>query len=156
MKKALYLLYLLIPLAIALSLRLYPTLITGMPFSTDGWPIIRNTELLIKNTPIALNSNIFDGYNNFMPANSIFSAILSQVTSIAPINAMALGMPIVGALAIPIFYVLVNRITKNSKVSLHSINPARNRLPIYNVLRRSNKRNIRKPNLHAVNPDIPT
>ena len=115
MKKALYVL---IPLLIALSLRLYPTLITGMPFSTDGWPIIRNTELIIKNTPIPLNSKIFDGYNNFMPANSLFGAILSEVTSIAPTNTMALGIPIVGALAIPIFYVLVNKITKNSKISL--------------------------------------
>ena len=42
MKKALYIL---IPLLIAVILRLYPTLITGMPFSTDGWPIIRNTQL---------------------------------------------------------------------------------------------------------------
>ena len=115
MKKALYIL---IPLLIAVILRLYPTLITGMPFSTDGWPIIRNTQLLMSNTPIPLNSHIFDGYNNYMPANSIFSAILSEVTGAAPLNSMAIGIPIVGALAIPIFYVLVNRLTKNSKISL--------------------------------------
>jgi hypothetical protein len=117
-KKLFWLLYVLVPLAVALGLRLYPTLTTGMPFSTDGWPIIRNTELIIKNTPVPLNSNIFDGYDNFMPASSLFSAILSEVTGVAPMNVTALAMPIVGALAIPIFYVLVNRITRNASVSL--------------------------------------
>ncbi len=111
-------LYILIPLLIGLGLRLYPTLITGMPFSTDGWPIIRNTELLIENTPVPLNSQIFDGYNNFMPANSLFAAILSQVTNIPPIQILALGMPLVGALSIPVFYVLAFKITKVSSVSL--------------------------------------
>ncbi len=115
MKKALYIL---IPLLIAVALRLYPTLTTGMPFSTDGWPIIRNVELLLRNTPVPLNNAIFDGYNSFMPANGIFGALLSQVTNLPAITVMAFGMPIVGALAIPIFYVLTNRITRNAKVSL--------------------------------------
>lgn len=115
MKKAFYILA---PLLVALTLRLYPTLITGMPFSTDGWPLIRNTQLLMQNTPIPLNNKIFDNYNNYMPANSIFTAVLSEVTSITPISTMALGMPIVGTLAIPIFYVLANKITKKSKISL--------------------------------------
>lgn len=115
MKKALYIL---IPLLIAVTLRLYPTLTTGMPFSTDGWPIIKNVELLLRNTPVPLDNALFDGYNSFMPANSIFGAVLSQVTNLPAITVMALGMPIAGALAIPIFYVLTNRITKNAKVSL--------------------------------------
>jgi len=118
MKKAFIPLFILVPLLIALCLRLYPTIITGMPFSTDGWPIIKNTQLLLSHTPVPLSSKIFDGYDNYMPANSLFAAILSEVTSIAPINIMALGIPIVGALAIPIFYVLVNKVTRNSKISL--------------------------------------
>jgi hypothetical protein len=118
MKKAFVPLFVLAPLLIALCLRLYPTIITGMPFSTDGWPIIRNTQLLLSHTPVPLNSKMFDGYNNYMPANSIFSAILSEVIGVVPIKTMALGIPIVGALAVPIFYVLVNRVTKNSKISL--------------------------------------
>lgn len=111
-------LYVLILLLIALSLRLYPTLISGMPFSTDGWPIIRNTELLMHNTPIPLNSNIFDGYNDFWPANSLFGAILSQITNLPPIYTMALGIPIVAALTIPIFYLLTQKITENKKIAL--------------------------------------
>ena len=115
MKKALYIL---IPLLIALTLRLYPTLISGMPFSTDAWPLIRNTELLIQNTPIPLNSNIFDGYNNFWPAIQLFGAILSIITTLPAITSMALGIPIAAALTIPIFYLLVKKITQNNSISL--------------------------------------
>jgi hypothetical protein len=110
--------YLLIVLFIALAVRLYPTAISGMPFSTDAWPLIRNTELLIQNTPIPLNSNLFDGYNNFWPANQLFGAVLSKITSLPPITAMALGIPIVAALTIPLFYLLVRKLTQNNKVSL--------------------------------------
>ena len=115
MKQALYIL---IVLLIALTVRLYPTLISGMPFSTDAWPLIRNTELLIQNTPIPLNSNIFDGYNNFWPASLLFGAILSQITTLPTITAMALGIPIAAALTIPIFYLLVKKITQNNTISL--------------------------------------
>jgi hypothetical protein len=105
---------------IAIVLRLYPTLISGMPFSTDSWPLIRNTELLIQNTPIPLNSSIFDGYNNFWPAIQIFSAALSNITSLPPITAMALGIPLVASLAIPLFYLLVKKITGNNRIALAS------------------------------------
>jgi hypothetical protein len=115
MKKALYIL---IPLCIALALRLYPTLISGMPFSTDAWPLIRNTEQLIQNTPVLLNNHIFDGYNNFWPASQLFGAILSQITNLPVITAMALGIPIAAALTIPIFYLLVKKLTQNNKISL--------------------------------------
>ena len=115
MKKTLYIL---IAVLIALAIRLYPTLISGMPFSTDAWPLIRNTELLIQNTPVPLNSNIFDGYNNFWPASQLFGAILSQITNLPAITAMALGIPIAAALTIPIFYLLVKKLTQNNKISL--------------------------------------
>ena len=115
MKKALYIL---IPLFIALALRLYPTVISGMPFSTDAWPLIRNTNLLIQNTPIPLNSKIFDGYNKFWPASSLFAAILSLVINLPPITTMAFGIPIAAALTIPLFYFIVKKITQNSKISL--------------------------------------
>ena len=115
MKKAILIL---IPLLIALTLRLYPILISGMPFSTDAWPLIRNTELLIQNTPIPITSNIFDGYNNFWPASQLFGVILSQITALPAITAMAFGIPIAATLTIPIFYLLVKKITQNKTISL--------------------------------------
>jgi len=112
-------LYVIIPLIIALALRLYPTLISGLPYSTDAWAPIRNTELIIEHTPIHLGDDeIFDGYNNYWPANSIFGAVLSQVTSLKPMDVMALAHPLAGALTILIFYVLVFKICKDYKIAL--------------------------------------
>ncbi len=115
MKRALPIL---IPLIIALALGLYPTLISGMPFSTDGWPLIRNAELIIHNTPVALNSNIFDNYNNFWPAISLFGAALSQITNLSPIYTMAIGIPLAAAFTLPLFYLIVKKITENKKTAL--------------------------------------
>jgi hypothetical protein len=116
MKKASLCLFII--LLFALTLRLYPTLISNMPFSTDAWPLIRNTELIIQNTPIPLNNALFDAYNNFWPAIQLFGAALSQITNLPPIIAMAIGIPIAAALAIPIFYVLVKKLTENTTVAL--------------------------------------
>ncbi|MCW4018897.1 MAG: hypothetical protein NWF00_09515 [Candidatus Bathyarchaeota archaeon] len=106
MKKAVYLLLLLL---LAVGLRLYPAVISGMPFSTDAWSPIRNTELLIQNTPVPLNDAVFDGYNNFWPANSLFGAVISQVTGLPPIEVMPLFFPIIGATAVLILFAIVKR-----------------------------------------------
>jgi hypothetical protein len=106
-------------LALAIIIRLYPTAISGLPFSTDGWGCIRNTELLIQQTPVSLgNSSLFDGYNNYWPANSLFGAVFSEVTGLKAIDAMAIGIPLVGALTIPLFYILVRKITEKNEISL--------------------------------------
>lgn len=101
---------------VALALRLYPYAISGMPFSTDAWPLIRNAELLVEHTPIALNDKIFDGYNNFWPASSLFGAVVSETTGLSPVEAMALFLPVTGALTILIFYALVKRLF-NAEIS---------------------------------------
>ena len=117
MKKTPYL-ALFIVLLLAIAIRLYPTVISGNPFSTDAWPLIRNTEILLQNSPVPLNSGIFDGYNNYWPLISLFGAVSSLVTSLPPITAMAIGIPIAAALTIPIFYLLVKKITHNNNISL--------------------------------------
>jgi hypothetical protein len=101
-----------------MALRLYPTLLTGMPFSTDAWPLIRNTELLMENTPIPLTSALFDGYNNYMPAVSIFGVAISELTDSSALSIMAIAVPIVAALTIPIYFVLVKKITQNTAIAL--------------------------------------
>lgn len=113
-------LYVLIPIIIliAIAIRLYPTLISGMPFSTDAWPLIKNTEILVNNSPIPLSSTLFDNYNSFWPTISTFGAILTEVTGTSTISAMAIGVPLASALAIPIFYSLVKKITQNSKIAI--------------------------------------
>jgi asparagine N-glycosylation enzyme membrane subunit Stt3 len=97
-------------LLIALILRLYPYLVTGLPFAIDAWAPIRNTELILEHTPINLDDEIFDGYNNYWPANSLFGAIVSEITSLPPIQAMAIFLPVTGATTILIFYALIKKI----------------------------------------------
>jgi len=111
-------LYLFIILAFAITLRLYPTIISDMPFSTDAWPLIRNAELIIQNTPVPLNSALFDAYNNFWPASQLFGTTLSQIIGSPPITAMAYGIPIASAFAVLIFYFLVKKMTENKTIAL--------------------------------------
>jgi len=108
--------YVFILLLVAVAIRLYPYLVSGLPFSLDAWAPIRNTELLLKNSPISLGDNIFDGYHSYWPANSLFSAVVSEVTSLPPMQTMAVYLPLAGATAILIFYVLVKRIF-NAKIA---------------------------------------
>jgi len=108
--------YACIPLLVAVAIRLHPYLVSGLPFSLDAWAPIRNTELLLKNTPMNLGDNVFDGYNNYWPANSLFSAVVSQVTLLPPMQTMAIYLPLVGATTILIFYALVKRIF-NAKIA---------------------------------------
>jgi len=110
-------LYIFLLILIAIALRLYPYATSGIPFSTDAWSPIRNTELLMEYTPIHLGDDkVFDGYNNYWPANSIFGAIFSEVTGVEPKQAMATILPVIGSMAILIFYTLVKRLY-NAKIS---------------------------------------
>ncbi|XHH08919.1 MAG: hypothetical protein ACFCUE_15350 [Candidatus Bathyarchaeia archaeon] len=118
MKKHVYLLVFVF--AVACLIRFYPVLISGLPFSTDGWSLIRNSEILLQYTPVSLSSPVFDGYNSFWPASSIFGAVVSEVTGVSPLMVMAVAVPFAGALTVPLFFVLVNKITCNLKIALIS------------------------------------
>ncbi|MEM2815889.1 MAG: hypothetical protein QW056_04850 [Candidatus Bathyarchaeia archaeon] len=108
-------------LLLALALRLYPTLSSGMPFSTDGWGPIRNAEGIIAYSPVDLsNETVFDGYHNYWPAVSLFGAFLTHVTGLEPVSAMSTGIPTVSALTVLIFYTLVKRLSGNSGLALVS------------------------------------
>ena len=55
---------LLVVLVVVLVLKLYPTLITELPFSIDSWPLIRQVELLVGNPDtIIWDDTLFDGYS---------------------------------------------------------------------------------------------
>jgi uncharacterized membrane protein len=117
MKKCLYAI---IAFSVALAIRLYPTFLSGLPFSTDAWSPIRNTELLLERTPISLDNAVMDGYNCYWPANSLFGAVFSQATGLKPMAAMAFGIPLAGALTIPIFYALIYRISGSRRLAFFS------------------------------------
>jgi hypothetical protein len=103
---------------VALAVRLYPSVISGLPFSVDAWPLISNTELLIKNTPLPITSLLFDGYNNFWPGSQLFGAVLAEVSALSVVDALGWGLPITAALAIPLFFLVVRKITQNTSTAL--------------------------------------
>lgn len=112
--------HILILILVASAVRLAPTLWTGMPFSTDAWPLISNAETLVGQTPIALSGDAFGGYNNFWPASQIFGVLLAQVTSLSVMDSMTYGVPLAGSISVIIFYVIAWRIASSEKIAFLS------------------------------------
>jgi len=101
------LLYLLLPLLIGFALSLYPYALSSLPYSVDAWPLIKDANILQQSTPLPLNAKVFDGYNNYWPIVSIFGVEVSQLTELNIVDALALFVPVAGALSVLIFFVLV-------------------------------------------------
>jgi len=100
-------------LLISAPLRLYPTIFSGLPFSTDSWPLIRNAEKLLENTPIPLNGDAFDGYNIYWPLSQIYGAITSLILSEAPMDCMRILVPFAASFAPLILYLIVRRLANS-------------------------------------------
>jgi len=100
--------YMILPVAVAVLLRVYPYLISGLPFSVDSWPSIRYAELLLSRTPVPLNdASVFSSRYNYL-GEKLFGAVISALTGLQPLDAMAFFVPVAGAFSILIFYALVN------------------------------------------------
>ena len=108
-------LLLIIPVVAGALLRIYPYLLYHVPYSTDSWSPIRNAEVLLANSPTRLGGNaIFDSYNVYWPANSIFGGIASLVLGGAPITVMPLVMPIISSLTLVFFFLLAEKLTRST------------------------------------------
>ena len=99
-----------VPLALASFMRLLPLLLNGVPPSTDSWPIIGNTEKLLMYTPINLESQVFDGYNNFWPANSLFGAMSALLLGVDVKTALAVMVPLACSTSVLALYAIVKRL----------------------------------------------
>src|SRR5271169_408754 len=95
------------PFVVAVVLRIYPYLVYGVPYSTDSWSPIRNAQQLLAYTPTTLGGNsVFDSYNIYWPANSLFGAVASLVFNQPPVKIMPLLFPVVGAVTVIIFFLV--------------------------------------------------
>jgi hypothetical protein len=100
--------YVILSVAVAFLLRLYPYLISSLPFSVDSWPSIRYTELLLSHTPVPLDDvNVFGGSYDEL-SEKLFGAVFSALTGLQPIHAMAFFVPFAGAFSILLFCILMN------------------------------------------------
>jgi len=109
--------YLIAVFLVSISLRIYPTIISGLPFSTDSWPLIRNAEKLVESSPTPLNGKLFDGYNNYWPLSQIYGAVFSLILNASPMNVMRIYIPLLASLTPPTLYLLLRRLTENETLS---------------------------------------
>jgi hypothetical protein len=100
--------YVILPVTVAVLLRVYPYLISGLPFSVDSWPSIRYAELLLGHTPVRLDdASVFGGRYDYL-GEKLFGTVVSALTGLQPAHAMGFFVPFAGAFSILIFYVLVD------------------------------------------------
>jgi hypothetical protein len=99
-------LYAVLPVVIAMALRLYPYLISGLPFSVDSWPSIRYAELLLSEQPIHVGEAGPLGKSPDYFGEKVFGAVASVLTGLQPMHAMALLVPLVGALSTLMLYAI--------------------------------------------------
>jgi hypothetical protein len=114
MRVGLKLILILAPCFLAVALRVYPYLLTGAPWGVDSWTLMRNSNLMLSNSPTQLVGNpTFDTYNICWPAVSVFGAVGSLVFGIAPLNLMPFLIPLVGSLTTFFLFVVVRKLTDN-------------------------------------------
>ncbi|MEM2613586.1 MAG: DUF1616 domain-containing protein [Nitrososphaerota archaeon] len=100
--------YFALPLVLAVCLRVYPFLLTGLPFSVDAWPSIKYAEVLLKHSPIHLGDEVIKGCDEL--GDRLFGSAISTLTGLQPLTAMAFFLPVTGAMSIPILYALTKKI----------------------------------------------
>ncbi len=57
---------------------------TGQPFSTDVWPLIRDTMLVVSMDVDVFNDTVLDGYHNRWPAVILSASMASLVAGVEP------------------------------------------------------------------------
>ncbi|MEM4853469.1 MAG: hypothetical protein QXQ60_07865 [Thermofilum sp.] len=97
-----------LPLTLAICLRVYPFLLSGLPFSVDAWPSVRYAEVLLTRPLTGLNVEVLGTREEL--GDKLFGAFVSALTGWEPVRAMALFVPVAGSTSILVFYVLVRRI----------------------------------------------
>jgi len=111
-------LYVLTVLSLSMFLRVYPTFLSGMPFSTDSWPLIKNTEKIILYTPVRLGGDgLFDDYNIYWPLSQIFSGIVSLVLGVTVMDGMRYLIPATSAFTPLLYYILLRRAAGNDELA---------------------------------------
>lgn len=112
-------LLLVVPLAVAIVLRLYPYFYTGVPWGTDEWPLIRNANELLSNsiTTMLANPPVFDSTDIYWPGVSLFGAVSSVTLGSSPLEVMPVIIPLVSSFSTLFFFLIVEKLSKSSIVA---------------------------------------
>ena len=95
--------------AVTVLIRLYPALVTGMPFSIDAWPLLYDAETIERYTPIPLEAAVLDSYNSFWPG-SIFTSLVSAIVLGVDVGGlMAILYPAINGLGTAVFIYVLGR-----------------------------------------------
>ncbi|MBS7627726.1 DUF1616 domain-containing protein, partial [Candidatus Bathyarchaeota archaeon] len=97
-----------LPFVLAVCLRVYPFLISGLPFSVDAWPSIKYAEVLLERSPVRLEGELLGSCDEL--GDRLFGAAISALTGLKPLRAMAFFLPLAGATSILMLYALVREI----------------------------------------------
>lgn len=69
----------------AFIIRLVPTLVTNQPFSTDTWPLMKLSRVLLENPEYKIwDDSLLGGYHNRWPAVILEGALYATLTSLEP------------------------------------------------------------------------
>lgn len=69
----------------ALMIRLIPTLVTNQPFSTDTWPLMKLSRVLLVNPEYKIwDDSLLGGYHNRWPAVILEGALYATLTNLEP------------------------------------------------------------------------
>jgi len=99
------------------TIRVCPYVSSGVPYHTDSWPMIRNIEVLVENSPTPLDPKVgFDSYNIFWPGLIFFGGLTSVLLHVPPITLMPLLSPLVSSISVLMFFVLLRKL----KFDVHS------------------------------------
>ena len=110
---------LLFVVALGVALRVFPYALTGVPYDTDSYPLLRNTVQIGRNTPVHLGGGgLFDNYNIYWFATSLYGVVVSRVTGIGMVEASCIYTPLASALGSLILYPIVYRVTGRHLPSL--------------------------------------
>ncbi|MEB2793527.1 MAG: hypothetical protein LRS41_05665 [Caldisphaeraceae archaeon] len=111
--------YLIIIVSLAIAIRLLPVFLLKEPQSTDVWPLIRETNIMLSNNGVRIwDNNALGGYNNRMPGVLLFSEVVSRATGVPAFYIYSFLPSLIIGESMLIFYLLIKRLGGNGLLSI--------------------------------------
>ncbi|AFZ70669.1 hypothetical protein Calag_0938 [Caldisphaera lagunensis DSM 15908] len=111
--------YLLLIISLAIFIRLLPLFILREPLSTDVWPLIRETNIIVSNSNVRIwNNSALGGYNNRIPGVLLFASVVSKATGISPFYVYSVINSLIIGESMLLFYLFIKKLGGNGLISI--------------------------------------